>query len=93
MKPLTELAITFPPSRGCRGACTTIADFGRYFRRCGYSQGWSKSETVALIVRRNLFLDSATGHGNEARRRLIIEQAIRLFAAANPTLTQITKAS
>ncbi len=62
-----DLALCFPPQKGFRGACTTLADASRYFRHgLGYP---SKYSAVRLIVRRNMEHAEACGHGNRAVRR------------------------
>lgn len=65
----TELAVAFPPDKGFRGACTTIADLDRYGLYSGHlGITPTLQAAVSLITLKNL-QSSSYGHGNAANRR------------------------
>ena len=61
-----ELACPFPPDRGLRGACTTIADLSRQ-RGLLYPSKWLAIHT---IIRANMERFEAAGKGQKSAHRL-----------------------
>jgi len=68
-----ELACLFPPDRGLKGACTTIADLPSRFMWPAYPSKWL---AVRTIVKANLERNVAYGHGNRAKLRIANRQYI-----------------
>lgn len=69
-----ELALLFPPSRGLKGGCTTLADVGRYYRAgMAFPSKWLAVQT---IIRANLERNVAYGQGNRAKLRIANRQFV-----------------
>lgn len=69
-----ELACLFPPDKGLKGACTTIADASRlYARGLPFPSKWL---AVHTIVKANMERNVAYGHGNRAKLRIANRQFI-----------------
>ena len=86
------LACFFPPDRGLKGACTTIADLSAYYRA---GRAWpSKWLAVHTIMDASMYRHESCGKGAKADRRLYRQRMADIYADVpiwTPTAAELNR--